>query len=387
MSICKLALNLDEISNDVLAKISNLNKIINIKPPNVKLDPTMQKLLEEILKKLPDFSSMEDFKTNINQLTDIFSHLGEIKGEFRIDGSYLNIPAIINNYPITFTYDYDLYLIGVDFSLTGWKKEDTWSLMIDDKIAFDKVNTKEIGDRKYFQLPYLIKAGSLIKIVLNNNSGNSRQMWSDLYYVKSDSNHVLVKCIDENNNILKQYYVEITGTEQTIQAPDIKNYIISSSSSVTKTFNKDEVVIFTYNVVHPWRIKVEMQWEKKCNIDLDIYGYIDNQKVYFGNQQGIDIWLDKDIKQHITNDDPEILTCNKTTGILKIGVNKFAGNELTQDVIFTIKKIDSNNKDIEDIIKIIYVKVKLSKDYIYYVCDIDMNTLNVTEINNKSTIN
>ena len=387
MGVCKLALNLDEISDDVLAKISNLNKIVNIKPPNVKLDPTMQKLLEEILKKLPDFTPIDDFETNINQLADIFSHLGEIKGEFRIDGNYLNIPAVINDYTITFTYNYDLYLIGVDFSLTGWKKEDTWSLMIDDKIAFNKVNTKEIGDRKYFQLPYLIKAGSLIKVILNNNSGNSRQMWSDLYYVKSDTNHILVKCIDENNNILKQYYVEITGIEQTIQAPDIKNYIISSNSSVTKTFNKDEIVIFTYNVVHPWRIKVEMQWEKNCNIDLDLYGYIDNQKVYFGNQKEIDIWLDRDIRQHITNDDSEILTCNKTIGILKIGVNKFTGDELTQDIIFTIKKINANNKDIEDIIKIIYVKVKLSKDYIYYVCDIDMNTLNVTEINNKSTIN
>lgn len=191
MSVCKLALNLDEISDDVLAKISNLNKIVNIKTPNVKLDSTMQKLLEQILKSLPDLTPINDFKTNINQLTDIFSHLGEIKGEFRIDGSCLNIPAIINDYPITFTYDYDLYLIGVDFSLTGWKKEDTWSLMIDDKIAFDKVNTKEIGDRKYFQLPYLIKAGSLIKVILNNNSGNSRQMWSDLYYVISDTSHVL----------------------------------------------------------------------------------------------------------------------------------------------------------------------------------------------------
>ena len=387
MGICKFALNLDEISDDVLAKISNLNKIVNVKPPNVKLDSTMQKLLEEILKKLPDLTSVDDFKININKLTDIFSHLGEIKGEFRIDSNYLNIPAVINNYPITFTYDYDLYLIGVDFSLTGWKKEDTWSLMIDDKIAFNKVNTKEVGDRKYFQLPYLIKAGSLIKVILNNNSGNSRQMWSDLYYVKSNTNHVLVKCIDENNNILKQYYVEIIGTEQTIQAPDIKNYIISSSSSVTKTFIKDEVVIFTYNVVHPWRIKVEMQWEKNCNTDLDLYGYIDNQKVYFGNRQGTDIWLDRDIRQHITNDDPEILTCNKTTGILKIGANKYEGDELSQDVIFTIKKINSENKDIEDVIKTIYVKIKLNKESIYHVCDIDMNTSNMTEINNGSVIN
>jgi hypothetical protein len=50
MGICKFALNLDEISDDVLAKISNLNKIVNVKPPNVKLDSTMQKLLEQILK-------------------------------------------------------------------------------------------------------------------------------------------------------------------------------------------------------------------------------------------------------------------------------------------------------------------------------------------------
>ena len=386
MGVCKLALNLDEISDDVLAKISNLNKIVNIKPPNVKLDPTMQKLLEEILKKLPDFTPIDDFETNINQLADIFSHLGEIKGEFRIDGNYLNIPAVINDYTITFTYNYDLYLIGVDFSLTGWKKEDTWSLMIDDKIAFNKVNTKEIGDRKYFQLPYLIKAGSLIKVILNNNSGNSRQMWTDLYYVKSNTNHVLVKCVDENNNILKQYYVEITGIEQTIQAPDIKNYTVSSSSNVTKIFSKDEVVTFTYNVVHPWRIKIEMQWEKRCNIDLDLYGYIDNQIVYFGNQRGTDIWLDRDIRQHITNDDPEILTCNKTTGILKIGTNKYGGDELNQDVIFTIKKINSQNKDIEDIIKTIYVKIKLNKESIYHVCDIDMSTLNIIEVNNGTVL-
>ena len=386
MGICKLALNLDEISDDVLAKISNLNKIVNIKPPDIKLDSTMQKLLEQILKSLPDLTSIDDFKININKLLDVFSHLREIEGEFRIDGNYLNIPAIVNNYSIIFTYNYDLYLIGIDFSLTGWKKEDTWSLMIDDKIAFNKVNTKEVGDRKYFQLPYLIKAGSLIKVILNNNSGNSRQMWTDLYYVKSNTNHVLVKCVDENNNILKQYYVEITGIEQTIQAPDIKNYTVSSSSNVTKIFSKDEVVTFTYNVVHPWRIKIEMQWEKRCNIDLDLYGYIDNQIVYFGNQRGTDIWLDRDIRQHITNDDPEILTCNKTTGILKIGTNKYGGDELNQDVIFTIKKINSQNKDIEDIIKTIYVKIKLNKESIYHVCDIDMSTLNIIEVNNGTVL-
>lgn len=386
MSVCKYALNLDELSDEVLLQIENLGKLIKVKNP--QLDPTIKKLLEEILKKLPDLTPMKDFKTNINKLLEFFSHLGEVEGEFRIDSEYLNIPAIINNYPIMFTYDYDLYLIGVDFSLSAWKKEDTWSLTIDNKVAFNNVTTKEIGDRKYFQLPYLVKAGSLIKVILNNNSGNSRQMWIDLHYVKSNTEYVLVKCVDENNKVLQQYYAEIKkDIEQTIAAPDIDNYTILSNESVTRIFNKNEAIIFTYKAFHPWRIKIEMQWEKNTNIDIDLYGYIDDEVIYFGNKQGVDIWLDRDITEHITNDFSEILTCNKTTGILKIGVSDFSGMDLTQDVIFTIKKINSRNKNIEDIVKTIYVKFKLNNGNIYHICDINMNSLNVTEINNGTIIN
>ena len=385
MSTCKLILNLDEIADDVNQILDGIDKLINTDEMNVRLNPKTKKILEEIYKKLPDMISLDEFKLNLRYLLDFFSHVGEIQGQFRIEGNYLNVPAIVNDYSLNFSYNYDLYLTCVDFSLSAWKKQDTWSLKIDNIVAFDKVTIKEVGDKKHFKQPYFIKAGSLIQIIFNNNSGNSRQMWGDIHYIKTDSNYLLVKCIDDSNNIVREYYVKITnGIEQTILAPNLDGYTLSGSVSITKIFVENEICIFNYTKEHLWRIKVEMIWEKNSITDLDLYGYYDNKVIYFGHKNEEDIWLDRDIIEHITNNFSEVLTCSKISGYLRIGVNNYNNHILNEDVIFIISKY--NNRTGQDVIKKIYVKNKLNKGEIYYVCKIDMETLQIAEINNGDVL-
>ena len=109
----------------------------------------------------------------------------DINGKQRIKGFAESLPAIQGVYKVMeVSFPSDTILTGIAFSQSGWKGEDYWSLWIDDDKLFDEIYTKETGDHKHFNLIHVIKANQTIKLLVHNNSGNSRDVWCDLEYVE-----------------------------------------------------------------------------------------------------------------------------------------------------------------------------------------------------------
>lgn len=125
-------------------------------------------------------------------LGDIFEgqairSLRDIKGKQRIKGYAESLPALEGTFKIAekvVEEDKGIVLTGVTFSQSAWKGEDYWSLWVDDDKLFDTVYTKEIGDQKHWELIHEVKEGSVIKVLLHNVSGNSRNCWVDIEWVE-----------------------------------------------------------------------------------------------------------------------------------------------------------------------------------------------------------
>lgn len=184
MSLARFVINFDELSNEVIPMLENLEE--EIKRGSVELNVKLKEYLNEVNKKIPKAQSLEEFYNNAKYLLDLLSQIQELKGDFHIDGQYKNIPAIQNDYEIVYRYDYDIYICALEFSQSGWKKDDRWSLFIEDRVVFDKVTIKEIGEKKCFHTLKYVKANTNIRFILHNISGNSRQVWTDLEYIKKE---------------------------------------------------------------------------------------------------------------------------------------------------------------------------------------------------------
>lgn len=95
------------------------------------------------------------------------------------------IPAVNLDFEIKHTFEEDIRLTGIMHSQSAWKTGDNWSLYVDNVCLFENVFTKELGEHKYFSSFYEVKQGSEVKIIYHNASGNSRQVWFDLEYLKA----------------------------------------------------------------------------------------------------------------------------------------------------------------------------------------------------------
>lgn len=255
MSTSKYILNFDELASDLIPELRSLSK--NVRREPVTLNDNIRNKLQELLDKIPNNLCLEDTTRDINKILTFLQKIDELKGDFHVDGEFKNIPAIETDYELVFNYSSNIYLTGVVFSLSAWKEEDRWSLKVGDKTIFDKITTKEVGDKKFFNIPYYVDGNEQIKVIFHNNSGNSRQVWSDLEYIKSlYADTVLIKCVDKNANLIRMYNVAvIQGTLQTVNAPSIPHYyLVTSPNYVEKVFTENNnIVTFEYNknaVVH-----------------------------------------------------------------------------------------------------------------------------------------
>ncbi len=97
-------------------------------------------------------------------------------------GVYKNIPALQTDFELNYTFEKKSALTGIVYSQSAWKAEDSWSLYIDDKILFDNIPTKEVGQHKTFDCPCLVEAWQTVKVIHHNNSGNSKEVWIDIDY-------------------------------------------------------------------------------------------------------------------------------------------------------------------------------------------------------------
>ncbi len=136
---------------------------------------------------MPDLDGLTDALKNIDDLIDALKRLTEQSGgklgEQRVNGKRLQVPAVIGDYTISWSFDYDIAITDIKYSQSAWKYEDNWDLVIDGEIVFESIFTKEVFESEHFNSFRKVSAGSTIEIVLHNESGNSRDIWTNLHYV------------------------------------------------------------------------------------------------------------------------------------------------------------------------------------------------------------
>lgn len=148
--------------------IVNFDELVDGITKNIDITDDLEKLLKDYFDKLLEI---------LRQL------LGFNYAQHSI-GLHSYIPALQFDYELEHIFNEDVILTGITYSQTGWKVFDCWDLYVGDKLLFDGIFTKELGEHKVLNTFYAVSANSTIKIVHHNNSGNSKQLWFDIDYFK-----------------------------------------------------------------------------------------------------------------------------------------------------------------------------------------------------------
>ncbi|WP_434290350.1 hypothetical protein [Clostridium botulinum] len=324
MSLPKYIINFEELTEDLKNHLLSLiDDNIRTNYPEINTN-NIQDLLQQLKDLLPSVQ-YEGLKKKI----DTFIYR-KIEGIQKVKGILLDIPAIQNNYTEQFKFDKDVYITGLHFNQTGWKKEDRFSLEVNKIKIIDNATTKEIGEHKYFNTFYKVNANTPIFFVFHNLSGNSRQIIVDLEYIDGEDSNIPV---------------EQPGIE------DIDN---------------------------EWDIAVVMNWEENTDADIDLHGKIDDKKVWYGNKSYDGFYLNFDYTSHKTNKNPEIISVKgyKNKKLL-ISIKNFNGVELKEPVTLEIYQYRPyGNK----LLKKFNVNLDTNRD-LKDIFIMDLNTLKITNLN------
>ncbi|RHW63435.1 hypothetical protein DZC34_14110 [Clostridium botulinum] len=324
MSLPKYIINFEELTEDLKNHLLSLiDDNIRTNYPEINTN-NIQDLLQQLKGLLPSVQ-YEGLKKKI----DTFIYR-KIEGIQKVKGILLDIPAVQNDYKEQFKFDKDVYITGLHFNQTGWKKEDKYSLEINKIKIIDNATTKEIGEHKYFNTFYKVNANTPISFIFHNLSGNSRQIIVDLEYIDGEDSNIPI---------------EPPGIE------DIDN---------------------------EWDIAVVMNWEENTDADIDLHGEIDGKKVWYGNKSHDGFYLNFDYTSHKTNKNPEIISVKgyKNKKLL-ISIRNFNGVELKEPVTLEIYQYRTyGNK----LLKKFNVNLGANKD-LKEIFIMNLNTLKITNLN------
>jgi hypothetical protein len=327
VSLPKYIINFDELTGQLKKDLLELiDDAMKDKYPQLDTG-NVESLLSQIEDLLPD----EKYKGLKNKIEQFI--LGKYTGVQKVHGALLDIPAIISDYKKDFVFDKDVFLIGLHLNQTGWKKDDRYSLVIDKNKIIDSATTKEIGEHKYFNTFYKVNANTPVSFILHNNSGNSRQTLIDLEYLE--------------------------GKETTIDPGAPENPDIN-------------------DIPNDWDIAIRMQWEENSPCDVDLHGIIGDMHVSYRNKSYDGFYLNWDYVEHMTNNDPEIISVkghyDKT---LEIYVHDFNGESLKDPVNIKIYE-----KRLYGVILFKEYNIKVVNDSSlgYGVCSIDLKTKKITDM-------
>ncbi|APC85133.1 hypothetical protein [Clostridium botulinum] len=324
MSLPKYIINFEELTEDLKNHLLSLiDDNIRTNYPEINTN-NIQDLLQQLKDLLPSVQ-YEGLKKKI----DTFIYR-KIEGIQKVKGILLDIPAIQNDYKEQIKFDKDIYITGLHFNQTGWKKDDRYSLEVNKMKIIDNATTKEIGEHKYFNTFYKVNANTPISFVFHNLSGNSRQIIVDLEYIDGEDSNIPV---------------EPPGIE------DIDN---------------------------EWDIAVVMNWEENTDADIDLHGKIDDKKVWHGNRSYDGFYLNFDYTSHKTNKNPEIISVKGYKNRkLHISIRNFNGAELKEPVTLEIYKYRPyGNK----LLKKFNVNLDTNRD-LKEIFIMDLNTLKITNLN------
>lgn len=115
----------------------------------------------------------------------VIRSIKDLNGTQKIQGFAQSIPAIEGKYQVVeWIAESNVVLTGITYSQSAWKSEDFWELWVDGDRLFETVYTKELGDQKHWEVIQPINKGQRVGIILHNNSGNSRDVWTDIEYIE-----------------------------------------------------------------------------------------------------------------------------------------------------------------------------------------------------------
>lgn len=178
----KRIINIDDISSELKNKIDEM--VIDPHIDEVTINPKIKKLLSEINNKITNNIKLKDIINKENKYLRMLKEAVALNGDFFIEGKMQNIPAIKGNYIMNFKYDNSVYISGIAISMSGWKPEDTWELEVDKRMILSNIPTREIGEERLLRSVKFVDINKDINVIFHNNSGNSRQIWCDLQYIK-----------------------------------------------------------------------------------------------------------------------------------------------------------------------------------------------------------
>jgi hypothetical protein len=300
--------------------------------------------LEALLETIKSILPSEKYKDIVHNI-DLIVNNSTIDGVQKVKGIMLDVPPIKQSIEKVFQFDKDVYITGLHFNQTGWKNNDTYDLEASKKRIIDNAMTKEIGEHKYFNTYLSVNANTPIKFTLNNKSGNSRQTMIDLEYIEKR-----------------------TPPTPPDNPPD------------TPEEQKDSSWLDT--IKHDFDIAVIMNWESNTAADIDLYGFMDGISPVGYNNLGDDTFkLDFDWTSHLTNTNPEIITVKgHKDKSLKIYIHNFRPTLLTQPVSV---RVYSKGLYKYKLLKEYNVDLLNDRSYILGVCSIDLNTLIISDLNDR----
>lgn len=321
MSLLRYIINFNELGSDVQDRFEETirNKVKSI-IPDFDLE-SLERLTQEILKMLPTIQC-RDFNSFIEDFLEY-----ELNGTKYIEGKMLDVPPIKGSYSTSFSFEKIVYITEISFNSLGYKKNDTFSILINNEEIVKNCYLKEVGENKYLNTFIKLPLSKELKVVFNNESGNSRQILCDVGYI--DGNF--------------QYGIE-----------DIPN---------------------------DWDIAVKLNWEKGSPADIDLHGYIDDRHhIFYGNRGGDSkgYWLNIDNTSHTKDNNPEILSLKATSrNSLKIYANHFKGEPLKKPITVEVYKFH-NNKAI--LLKRYKRRINNDRDILHGICEVDLKTMDIKDM-------
>lgn len=330
MSLPRYVINFDELESELRKNLLQLiDDAMRNKYPQLNTGD-IEALLSQIEDLLPD----EKYKGLKNRIEQFL--LYKYDGTQQVQGAILDISAIIRDYKKDFVFDKDVYLTGLHLNQTGWKKEDRYSLVINKNKIIDSATTKEIGEHKYFNTYHKVNANTPVSFILHNLSGNSRQTLIDLEYIQGKEVTVNPEQPDNPKN------------------PDVSD------------------------IPNDWDIAVRMQWEEKSLCDMDLHGIMGDMHVCFWHKSYLGFYLNWDWLQHISNDNPEIISVkghqDKT---LDIYVQDYNHETLKNPV--NVKIYEKRSYGVV-LLKEYNIMISDTSSLGYGVCSIDLKTKKITDM-------
>ena len=363
-----------------------------------------------------DFSSLTEllekyFPDIIELLKALVDNTKKPSGTQKMKGYH---KQVISNkaYTFLFTPEEDVMLTGITYAQSIYKCDDRFDLIVvndsgEELTLFDGLYVKDAMQHKLFQVFFPVPKGYEVKLVMHNQSARTKDVWVDFEYlgVKSldaTKGTVIIRYLAEGENdfdLLAEETLSLDlGVHTISNIKDFEGYTKLEPTVKMISLTTEEptrIVEFFYeknqsDIGHAYDLKVTLRWENNSPVDIDMYGYIDQnhnrqvnyrQKEYFETEEDR-MWLDYDFTRHGPNgyeEEPEVLTVlGFKRSILSIQLQNFNSRELTEDALI---EIATDRGTILETITISKSLLNQSSTRNLYVCDINLETRAITQLN------